>query len=225
MPPLSEFQKTIFTITLGFLFGLLGEPLKIRLTDRLKRKRLRRVCYEEILDIRSALAHALALYREDPGRKTIGGKTASEYLVIMVSGIGTSRLRYAIEKEPGLIFQTDLGMIAQQIVNALDVPIDKMLPVSEAVEIADGVITHIDNEVDFGRLDGWYLTRLAAEKHWRHTKEWDIKSPAAKELQRGYRTDFEIGVAYNPLIERLTRRIRYIRNTWKHLQERGKGKY
>ena len=69
---LSDLQKILIPLVIGFLLAIGGEPMKLWLTDLCKRRKLRRMCYGEVRTIYSALKTGLKSYTERPDTDSHG---------------------------------------------------------------------------------------------------------------------------------------------------------
>jgi hypothetical protein len=73
-PPTAEWIKILASTSAGFLFAMLGEPLKVALNDWYKRRNLRLAVYRELAD-------NLAPYLDYGGKEWLGTRPSLEFVI------------------------------------------------------------------------------------------------------------------------------------------------
>jgi hypothetical protein len=195
MPDSQEWQKILLTAVAGFLTGVLAEPLKNWASERYKKYKLRNLCYEHIFKSRSTMKSVLSALGR-PTERIIAGKNGIEFAVFLITNFNLGIFKYAMEKEPALFYQLDISNTVTHVYNAFVDAADTPTP-ERMKQVASLVIGSIDDDVDFGRISGKKLTKLALTDRWDSRKlwvqVWSDKRPAELEaLRLGYRNESAI---------------------------------
>jgi|HubBroStandDraft_5_1064220.scaffolds.fasta_scaffold45151_3 hypothetical protein len=223
MPDSQEWQKILLTGVAGFLTGVLAEPLKNWASERYKKYKLRNLCYEHIFKSRSTMKTVLSALGR-PTERIIADKNGIEFAVFLITSFNLGIFKYAMEKEPALFYQLDISNTVTHVYNAFADAADTPTP-ERMKEVASLVVSSIDEDVDFGRISGKKLTKLALTDRWESRKlwvqVWTDKRPAdLGALRLGYRNESAIeGKFYlTPVLASLMLRIKYLRAYWKFLK-------
>jgi cellobiose-specific phosphotransferase system component IIB len=144
---LQEWQKILLTALAGFCAAIFAEPLKLRVTERYKKRKLRKMCYEHILAIRDTLNH-VAIMLARPQEQFSSGLTHEEYARFMVPNLNIGPLKYAIESESAILYQLDVALTVTRIVHSLQ-GVKESSPIEEIKEACRAIVFSIDREVNW----------------------------------------------------------------------------
>ena len=75
------------------------------------------------------------------------GITTAEFATQLLTSINLGPLKYAVEKEPGILYQLELYPIVSKVVYSLD-DIPTTMPLNEMKEKCDLVLDAIDSAAD-----------------------------------------------------------------------------
>jgi hypothetical protein len=210
---IAEWEKTLLTAMAGFFTGLLAEPIKLSITNKYKKLKIRRLCYEQIFSTRNAMKAVLTALDK---RLSYQSLNPEGYARFMVLGLNIGALRYALNEESATIYQLDIAPTAANIIQLLS----GLTPSSSDEEIrntAESIIMTIDRHVAFDMIDGSYLTKVALRHVWQEKKQYRKIGDDGDPLRFGYRdaSMWERAYTYRPFIGLMGLRIKRIRQFWK----------
>ena len=212
----SEFQKTILATLLGFLAGVLAEPLKIWLTESHQSRRLRRLCYQSVAQIYVMAQSVLETVLRPEGKRSLAAADPDE-AVSTFQKMDIGVLKYALDSDGARFYSLD---IAPTVIALLDFihQANETGTLKKAQEMADLITNRVDGDVDDKIISGDYLTRILMNQRWSMRK---CEEPSAKErkdkLRFGYRVDDPFNNDYS------IRPIRLYISGWLYRQRLGPG--
>jgi len=208
---LSEWQKILFTALAAFAVGILAEPLKMWIGEAFRKRKIRRMCYEQILLVRGVMTSILYLL-ERPLEPSVSFKgTNEDHGRFAVSNVKLGPLKYALETEPGIIYQLEVYPTISRIVNALEA-VPKDIPRDEIAKVANIIVTNIDRDADWGTISAKYLSAVHDERQWDRWR--DSPPPEVDVIDKRYRSDSTSLYTFRPFISTNIHRIKRLRARW-----------
>lgn len=214
---MTETNKILITAVCGFLLGFLLEPLKLWISDKVAKTRLRRLCYREVYKIYSAMKTSLEFLKEPEERFTSSFGTKGKFAQKILGNINIGLLKYIEAQKADLLYQLDIGTLVVKIVHELEDAEDTKA-INDLKSKAERVVGAVDHAVDSRQISGARLTIVKSQydwdTRWRETTELD----RSDEMRFGYRSD-EIGkYKFRPIISLSLLRWRRLRSIWNSLQ-------
>ena len=182
MHQLSEVDKIWLSTLLGFLAGVFTEPIKIWIGQRYQRRKLRKMCYQQILLIRNTLAH-IRRELEHPEQLSFADMTAEVYARMTLPNINLGPLKYAIEEQASILYQLEVYPTVTRLVNGLQ-DVNKEMPIGDMRGLCDLLVYSIDSDARRGNISAKYLTELAYEARW--SERSSGVSPSVQKLDNRY---------------------------------------
>lgn len=214
---IAELQQFGLIALPSFLAGTLTEPLKIMIGQAYTKRRVRNICYRQILTLRNAL-RACSNALVDPSKVTSFG-TNAEFATTLLTSINLGPLKYAVEKEPGILYQLDVYPIVSKLIyNLDDIPSD--MPLDEMKKRCDLVMYAIDSAADQKQISARKLTRIAIEEKWAHRWQWGAPAPV-QAFDNAYRNDSSFA-GTRPILAKRVHGFRRIMAYFRHFSEESK---
>jgi hypothetical protein len=162
--PLSDFEKIALGAIGGFLIAVGAEPIKLRFSERHKRKNLRRVLYKKLLLVRDA--SCMVLKALEKGDECFArGMSGNAYALELFPNIERGIFRHAMGKEGGTFYKLDIAMTVVHVLDGLGKVSSQTTP-AEIKDVASKIVNEIDSAVSWRRISGKYLTELAWREDW-----------------------------------------------------------